>query len=303
MERPGELLSKKELLKALWPGVVVEENSLNQVISLIRKVLGEKPSEHRFIVTAPGRGYRFVAAVRLRGGAPESEPEALSLAVLPFADQTGTLGKDYLGEAIAADLIRLLSARSRISVASHTSSFVFKSPPADARVVAKTLNVSKVLIGQIAGDGDQLTITAHLMDGKTGQRIKTTSQRRHASDLMELQADLAREIALALDPGPSTSVSTSANVDPGSVHALSACAADVHGAGPGTRHHFDRASARSARSRADVRASQVTACDSVHVVRDVRLSPSRMRSTSRGTKWPGRSRSTIRTARRTSPPP
>src|SRR5262249_3891546 len=63
IERPGELLSKKELLKALWPGVIVEENSLNQVISVVRKVLGEKPSEHRFIVTAPGRGYRFVAAV------------------------------------------------------------------------------------------------------------------------------------------------------------------------------------------------------------------------------------------------
>src|SRR5882724_8765910 len=53
VERPGELLPKRELLKALWPGVIVEENSLNQVISLVRKVLGEKPSEHRFIVTAP----------------------------------------------------------------------------------------------------------------------------------------------------------------------------------------------------------------------------------------------------------
>ncbi len=73
VERPGELLSKKELMKALWPGVVVEENSLNQVISLVRKVLGERPSEHRFIVTAPGRGYRFVAAVRVRGGTSEGE--------------------------------------------------------------------------------------------------------------------------------------------------------------------------------------------------------------------------------------
>src|SRR5215470_9258586 len=110
VERPGELLSKRELLKALWPEVIVEENSLNQVISLLRRVLGEKPSEHRFIVTAPGRGYRFVAAVRQLGGSPEGEIDALSLAVLPFADQAGALGKGYLGEAIAADLIRLLSA-------------------------------------------------------------------------------------------------------------------------------------------------------------------------------------------------
>jgi DNA-binding winged helix-turn-helix (wHTH) protein/tetratricopeptide (TPR) repeat protein len=214
VERPGELLSKKELLKALWPGVVVEENSLNQVISLVRKVLGEKPSEHRFIVTAPGRGYRFVAAVRQRGGTPEAETDALSLAVLPFADQTGALGKGYLGEAIAADLIRLLSARSRIRVASHTSSFVFRDLPADARTIAQTLNVSKVLTGQVTGDGDRLVVTAHLMEGRSGQRIKTVSQRRHASELVELQSDVAREIARVLDPGPATSVSTSANVNP-----------------------------------------------------------------------------------------
>src|ERR1041384_2546014 len=75
VERPGELLTKKELMKALWPGVVVEENSLNQVISLVRKVLGEKPSEHRFIVTAPGRGYRFVAAVRANTPGPEAEAD------------------------------------------------------------------------------------------------------------------------------------------------------------------------------------------------------------------------------------
>lgn len=214
VERPGELLSKKELLKALWPGVVVEENNLNQVISLVRKVLGEKPSEHRFIVTAPGRGYRFVAAVRRRGGAPEGEADALSLAVLPFADEAGALGKGYLGEAIAADLIRLLSARSRIRVASHTSSFVFKNLPADARIVAKTLNVSNVLAGEVASEGEQLIVTTHLMDGKSGQRIRTVTQRRHASDLVELQADLARDIALALDPGPAASLSPSASVNP-----------------------------------------------------------------------------------------
>ena len=213
VERPGELLTKKELLKALWPGVVVEENSLNQVISLVRRVLGEKPSEHRFIVTAPGRGYRFVAAVRMRDEARELETDSLSLAVMPFTDHSG-MGNGYLGEAIAADLIRLLSGRSRIRVAAHTSSFIFGNLPADARTVAKTLNVARVLTGQISKDGDRLAVTAHLMDGRTGLRIRTATQRRHPSDLVELQADLARELALAMDPGPATSVSSSANVDP-----------------------------------------------------------------------------------------
>src|SRR5688572_21282202 len=63
VERPGQLIGKRELLEAIWPHVVVEENNLNQAISALRRVLGETPAAHRFIVTEPGRGYRFVAAV------------------------------------------------------------------------------------------------------------------------------------------------------------------------------------------------------------------------------------------------
>lgn len=64
VEHHGQLVDKETLIKALWPKVVVEENNLNQVIRSLRQALGEKPGEHRFIATAPGRGYRFVAAVR-----------------------------------------------------------------------------------------------------------------------------------------------------------------------------------------------------------------------------------------------
>src|SRR5262245_32936064 len=63
VERPGELLTKDRLLADLWPGVVVEENNLTQVISIVRRVLGETRGEHRYLATAPGRGYRFVADV------------------------------------------------------------------------------------------------------------------------------------------------------------------------------------------------------------------------------------------------
>jgi TolB-like protein/DNA-binding winged helix-turn-helix (wHTH) protein len=64
LEHPGELLDKSALMRAIWPNVVVEENNLNQQISALRRVLGERPDEHRFIVTVAGRGYRFVAEVK-----------------------------------------------------------------------------------------------------------------------------------------------------------------------------------------------------------------------------------------------
>ena len=84
VERPGELVDKQALLEAVWPHVVVEENNLNKAISTLRHVFGETRDEHRFIVTEPGRGYRFVASVeavptvttsRLRcGPSPLSRP-------------------------------------------------------------------------------------------------------------------------------------------------------------------------------------------------------------------------------------
>ena len=65
VENRGRVLSKSELLDKIWEGQFVEENNLAVQISGLRKILGESSTEHRFIVTVPGRGYRFVSDVRL----------------------------------------------------------------------------------------------------------------------------------------------------------------------------------------------------------------------------------------------
>jgi DNA-binding winged helix-turn-helix (wHTH) protein/TolB-like protein/Flp pilus assembly protein TadD len=60
----GRLLEKDELMRAIWPDAFVEENNLNQNVSTLRRALGESRGENRYIVTVPGRGYRFAADVR-----------------------------------------------------------------------------------------------------------------------------------------------------------------------------------------------------------------------------------------------
>jgi DNA-binding winged helix-turn-helix (wHTH) protein/Tol biopolymer transport system component len=72
VERAGQLLTKEQLMDALWPRVVVEEHNLNKTVSELRRVLGEKPGQHKFIVTKPGHGYRFVASVSLESSADAS---------------------------------------------------------------------------------------------------------------------------------------------------------------------------------------------------------------------------------------
>ena len=88
VEHAGEVLDKTAVMTAVWNGVIVEENGLNQLVSTLRRVLGEAPGENRFIVTVPGRGYRFVAAVRQPAEQDPYSSDSL-LRPPPAAHQTG----------------------------------------------------------------------------------------------------------------------------------------------------------------------------------------------------------------------
>src|SRR5947207_10806890 len=64
LERPGQIVTKDQLIKFVWPDSFVEEGNLNRNVSTLRKALEEKPCDHRYIETIPKTGYRFVAPVR-----------------------------------------------------------------------------------------------------------------------------------------------------------------------------------------------------------------------------------------------
>jgi DNA-binding winged helix-turn-helix (wHTH) protein/TolB-like protein/tetratricopeptide (TPR) repeat protein len=79
IEHRGEDISKERLMTAAWPATVVEENNLNQAITALRRVLGDQRREPRFIMTVPGRGYRFVATVTTPADSPIAKPSELPL--------------------------------------------------------------------------------------------------------------------------------------------------------------------------------------------------------------------------------
>jgi TolB-like protein len=219
VERRGELLDKPTLMKAIWPNIVVEENSLNQNISALRRALGESPGEHRFIVTEPGRGYRFVADVRTitvpasaqRAAAQvEAAPTATavtpsvtsaarsSIAVLPFANLTGDPAKEYFSDGMAEELIHTLARLPGLRVPARTSSFAYKGRNIDVRQIARDLQVAAVLEGSVRSAGERIRVTAQLIDAESGYHLWSQNYDRKFDDLFALQDALATEIVRTL---------------------------------------------------------------------------------------------------------
>src|ERR1700689_5224502 len=96
VRRSREVVSKEDLMKALWPDAFVEEANLSQNIFVLRKTLGDTPDDRRYIVTLPGRGYRFAEQVRTesqsggeslaaRGSDPAVAVEAAPAEIVPGA--------------------------------------------------------------------------------------------------------------------------------------------------------------------------------------------------------------------------
>jgi len=161
IERRGELLEKEFLLGALWPDVVVDENSLAKVISEIRRALGEGPKESGCIATVPRRGYRFAAPVEVRpatagNGGPFDDAqrrEVRSLAVLPFTFLNPLASDESLGLGLADALITRLGQLRRTRVRPTSSIARFATEPLAPAAAGRALEVDSVITGTIRRSG------------------------------------------------------------------------------------------------------------------------------------------------------
>ena len=146
----GLVIEKDELIAAIWPDTIVEENNLNKNISALRLLLGEKPAEHRFIVTVPGRGYKFVADVRRIGN--ETIPETL-------APEAGTQRRPSRKSAIA---VAGLIAATAIAVLTFGYSYFKNQRPIHSIAVMPFVNDSGNADLEYLSDGMTETLIASL---------------------------------------------------------------------------------------------------------------------------------------------
>ncbi len=126
-------------------------------------------------------------------------PDRPSIAVLAFDNLSGDPGQSYLGDAIADDIITALSHLRGMLVIARTSSFSYKDKPVDVRKIGEELGVRHVLEGSVHRMGDQLRITAQLVDAKTREHIWAERYDRPADNLFTLHDDIVETIVTALD--------------------------------------------------------------------------------------------------------
>jgi eukaryotic-like serine/threonine-protein kinase len=128
-----------------------------------------------------------------------------SLAVLPFANSSRDPQQEYLSDGISEGLINRLSQLPGLKVVANSSSSRYKGKDADPQDVARALGVAAILAGKVVQRGDQVSISVELIDGRDRTQVWGEQYVRPSADLLQLQADISREIAgklqLRLAPG------------------------------------------------------------------------------------------------------
>lgn len=229
-ERPGQLVSKDELMAAIWPDVVVTEGALTQCIIDVRRALGDR----EIIRTVPRRGYLFEATVSPqdsdasgsgsgrswfgshRSGlmaltfivvavlalltfwrSPEV-PRDSTLAVLAFRDLTSTADRAYLAEGLAEEILNKLAQVPSLQLVSRTSSFSRAAVGSDSRSIGRRLGASHLLEGSVRVEDGKVRVIAQLVDADSGYELWAGDFDAEESNLITIQETIAAAIAYEL---------------------------------------------------------------------------------------------------------
>jgi DNA-binding winged helix-turn-helix (wHTH) protein len=200
VEGRGDLLSKQQLMNALWPDSFVEEANLAQQIATLRKSLGEQAGRPNYIETVPKRGYRFSAPVAIveseTGTGKVVRP---SLAVMPFTI-FGEAADSFLGLSIADTLITRLSQSSQIIVCSTTAIARFESTSSTGTEAGLMLGVDFVLTGNLYKNADRFRVNLQLVQVRDGSVLWTDQMNVTCENVFAVENMIVRHVERSLVP-------------------------------------------------------------------------------------------------------
>lgn len=227
VEHCGRLVTRDELMEAVWPDTYVQPEVVKTHILDIRHALGDDARSPVFIETQPRLGYRFVATVREAtvdeqpDTADRSAPPA-SIAVLPFSNLSGEPENEYFGDGLAEEIINVLAKLPRLKVIARTSAFAFKGLNQDVRRIAETLGVAQVLEGSIRKSGNRLRIAAQLIQASDGSHLWSGRFDRELTDILAIQDEVSEAICAALETELGIRGSRTAEIRPADPRAFQA---------------------------------------------------------------------------------
>ena len=209
------VVSRDDLLAAVWEGRIVSEATLSSRVNSARAAIGDNGKEQRLIRTLPRKGVRFVGAVREESAPPSesvleavletmkprmAEPEGPSIAVLPFTNMSGDTEQEYFSDGMVEEIITALSQMRWLFVIARNSSFAYKGKSPDIRQVGRELGVRYVLEGSVRKAASRLRITGQLIDASTGAHLWAGRFEGGLEDVFELQDHVTSSVIGAIAP-------------------------------------------------------------------------------------------------------
>jgi TolB-like protein/Tfp pilus assembly protein PilF len=205
LEHPGEVVTREELCRRLWPEEVFVdfENNLNTAVARLREALNDSADHPRFIETLPKRGYRFIAEVQMRPPAtPGRELSRARLIALPFVNLSGDPAQEYFSDALTDEIITALAnlAPERLAVIARTTAMHYKGSQKDVAEIARELRVDYVVEGALHGAGEQVVVNVQLIQTSDQAQVfakRYEADRRYIFRMVNsLAQDLAAQIAV-----------------------------------------------------------------------------------------------------------
>ncbi|TJW07346.1 MAG: transcriptional regulator [Mesorhizobium sp.] len=206
VRNPGRVLSKDELFEAVWPGIIVTEDSLTQCIRDARKCIGDETQS--LVRTVPRRGYMFqpgddTAAVSLAPAAPAAVPAGRPpepmVAILPFRVNTDDAAAKPLFDGAVEEIINALSYFKTIAVLARHSAFALAQySDQDIWATAERLGADYVAEGAVESADDGYNVRVVLSETASGRRVWAQTFSFRTSEIFAFQRTVAQRIATAL---------------------------------------------------------------------------------------------------------
>ena len=197
--RAGQVVSRDELVETCWEGRAVGDDAIQRCISRLRKLGGAHGAFE--IETIPKVGYRLVAETSAAAAPAEQagEGEPPSLAVLPFTNRSGLPEDEVFADGMMEDVIDVLSSFPHWRVlGSAVTANLRRGGDTDLAAIGRKYDVTYVLDGNVRRTGEDLRVTAQLIQADTGAVIWSGRFERPLSQLAALQEDLVVELSGAI---------------------------------------------------------------------------------------------------------